>query len=159
MRQKLDAFDEAATVFAPSSPPAPDRGGAEGDPTGPMAGSPTVPPEPPIRPDRDEWSAEWRDAFGMSDAFLIFDDQPILNPVVEEADIMLKLADKGHLRIHGRKVVADLGLDVPGARPTEPGTPRSTPGARSGPPRRGSHPARGRARAYSRPRGRLQWQS
>ena len=52
---------------------------------------------------------------GMSDAFLIFDDQPILNPVVEEADIMLKLADKGHLRIHAPKVVADLGLDVPGA--------------------------------------------
>jgi Pyruvate/2-oxoacid:ferredoxin oxidoreductase gamma subunit len=51
----------------------------------------------------------------MSDAFLIFDDEPILNPVVEEADIMLKLADKGHLRIRGRKVVADLGLDVPGA--------------------------------------------
>ena len=51
----------------------------------------------------------------MSDAFLIFDDQPILNPVVEEADIMLKLADKGHLRISGRKVVTDLGLDVPGA--------------------------------------------
>jgi Pyruvate/2-oxoacid:ferredoxin oxidoreductase gamma subunit len=51
----------------------------------------------------------------MSDAFLIFDDEPILNPVVEAADIMLKLADKGHLRITGRKVVADLGLDVPGA--------------------------------------------
>ena len=51
----------------------------------------------------------------MSDAFLIFDDEPIANPVVEEADIMLKLADKGHLRISGRKVVADLGLDVPGA--------------------------------------------
>ena len=51
----------------------------------------------------------------MSDAFLIFDDEPILNPVVEEADIMLKLADKGHLRISGRKVVADLGLEVPGA--------------------------------------------
>ena len=51
----------------------------------------------------------------MSDAFLIFDDEPIANPVVEEADIMLKLADKGHLRISGRKVVTDLGLDVPGA--------------------------------------------
>ena len=51
----------------------------------------------------------------MSDAFLIFDDHPIANPVVEEADIMLKLADKGHLRISGRKVVTDLGLDVPGA--------------------------------------------
>ena len=46
----------------------------------------------------------------MSDAFVIFDDAPIANPVVEEADIMLKLADKGHLRISGRKVVTDLGL-------------------------------------------------
>ena len=51
----------------------------------------------------------------MSDAFVIFDDAPIANPVVEEADIMLKLADKGHLRISGRKVVTDLGLNVPGA--------------------------------------------
>ncbi|HEX2195240.1 MAG TPA: 2-oxoacid:acceptor oxidoreductase family protein [Candidatus Limnocylindria bacterium] len=51
----------------------------------------------------------------MSDAFVIFDDAPILNPVVEEADIMLKLADKGHLRIQGRTVVTDLGLNVPGA--------------------------------------------
>ena len=51
----------------------------------------------------------------MSDAFVIFDDKPILNPVVEEADIMLKLADKGHMRIHGHTVVTDLGLNVPGA--------------------------------------------
>ena len=29
----------------------------------------------------------------MSDAFVIFDDRPIENPVVEDADIMLKLAD------------------------------------------------------------------
>ena len=50
----------------------------------------------------------------MSDAFVIFDDLPIANPVVEEADIMLKLADKGHLRIHGRKVITDLGLGLPG---------------------------------------------
>jgi Pyruvate/2-oxoacid:ferredoxin oxidoreductase gamma subunit len=50
----------------------------------------------------------------MSDAFVIFDDQPIANPVVEEADIMLKLADKGHLRISGRKVVTDLGLGPAG---------------------------------------------
>jgi Pyruvate/2-oxoacid:ferredoxin oxidoreductase gamma subunit len=50
----------------------------------------------------------------MSDAFVIFDDHPIANPVVEEADIMLKLADKGHLRISGRKVVTDLGLGRPG---------------------------------------------
>ena len=52
----------------------------------------------------------------MSDAFVIFDDHPIANPVVEEADIMLKLADKGHLRIHGRKVVTDLGLGGSGRR-------------------------------------------
>jgi Pyruvate/2-oxoacid:ferredoxin oxidoreductase gamma subunit len=50
----------------------------------------------------------------MSDAFLIFDDRPIENPVVEEADIMLKLADKGHLRIRGHKVVTDLGLGITG---------------------------------------------
>src|SRR3972149_4927740 len=50
----------------------------------------------------------------MSDAFVIFDDAPITNPVVEEADIMLKLADKGHLRIAGRLVVTDLGLGSPG---------------------------------------------
>ena len=49
----------------------------------------------------------------MSDAFVIFDDEPISNPVVEEADILLKLADKGHLRIRGRKVVTDLGLGRP----------------------------------------------
>jgi len=50
----------------------------------------------------------------MSDAFVIFDDEPIANPVVEEADILLKLADRGHLRISGRKVVTDLGLGRPG---------------------------------------------
>lgn len=50
----------------------------------------------------------------MSDAFLIFDDSPIANPVVEEADILLKLADKGHLRISGRTVITDLGLGLPG---------------------------------------------
>jgi Pyruvate/2-oxoacid:ferredoxin oxidoreductase gamma subunit len=50
----------------------------------------------------------------MSDAFVIFDDKPIANPVVEEADILLKLADKGHLRISGRTVVTDLGLGKPG---------------------------------------------
>jgi len=50
----------------------------------------------------------------MSDAFVIFDDKPIANPVVEEADILLKLADKGHLRISGHTVVTDLGLGQPG---------------------------------------------
>ena len=50
----------------------------------------------------------------MSDAFVIFDDAPIANPVVEDADILLKLANRGHLRIQGRKVVSDLGLASPG---------------------------------------------
>jgi Pyruvate/2-oxoacid:ferredoxin oxidoreductase gamma subunit len=50
----------------------------------------------------------------MSDAFVIFDDAPIDNPVVEEADILLRLADRGHLHISGRKVVTDLGLGMEG---------------------------------------------
>jgi Pyruvate/2-oxoacid:ferredoxin oxidoreductase gamma subunit len=50
----------------------------------------------------------------MSDAFVIFDDVPIANPVVEEADILLRLADRGHLHISGRTVVTDLGLGVAG---------------------------------------------
>ena len=51
----------------------------------------------------------------MSDAFVTFSDEPIDNPVVEDADILLKLADKGSLRIAGRMVVTDLGLHEPGA--------------------------------------------
>jgi hypothetical protein len=43
-----------------------------------------------------------------------FGDDPIDNPVVEEADILLRLADKGHLHVSGRKVVTDLGLGLPG---------------------------------------------
>jgi Pyruvate/2-oxoacid:ferredoxin oxidoreductase gamma subunit len=50
----------------------------------------------------------------MSDAFVLFDDIPVVNPVVEEADILLKLANKGHMRISGHKVVTDLGLAGPG---------------------------------------------
>jgi Pyruvate/2-oxoacid:ferredoxin oxidoreductase gamma subunit len=61
----------------------------------------------------------------MSDAFVIFDDVPIANPVVEDADIMLKLANQGHLRISGRKVVTDLGL----AGPTDEQIPFATLGS------------------------------
>ena len=50
----------------------------------------------------------------MSDAFVIFDDDPVVNPVIEDADILLKLANKGHMHIHGHKVVTDLGLAAPG---------------------------------------------
>jgi Pyruvate/2-oxoacid:ferredoxin oxidoreductase gamma subunit len=61
----------------------------------------------------------------MSDAFVIFDDVPIANPVVEDADFMLKLANQGHLRISGRKVVTDLGL----AGPTDEQIPFATLGS------------------------------
>lgn len=62
------AFDDAATVFAPSAPPPPpsqpDPAPAGDDPTGPMAGSPTgSPPDPsvvasggPGRPPAEEWA-------------------------------------------------------------------------------------------------------
>jgi Pyruvate/2-oxoacid:ferredoxin oxidoreductase gamma subunit len=50
----------------------------------------------------------------MSDAFVIFDDEPIVNPVIEDADILLRLANKGHLHIRGHLVVTDLGLGQPG---------------------------------------------
>ena len=93
----------------------------------------------------------------MSDAFLIFDDEPIANPVVEEADIMLKLADKGHLRISGRKVVADLGLDVPGAEQipfASLGCAALRQGAVRQHDRAGAHPApRRRSSSTSRPSG------
>ena len=48
----------------------------------------------------------------MSDAFLIFDDEPIANPVVEEADIMLKLADKGYVLEVGSIVLDGTGKQL-----------------------------------------------
>ncbi len=62
------AFDDAATVFAPSSPPPlpdpppADPSPAGDDPTGPMAGDPAGPPDPPLvasgpgRPPVGDWA-------------------------------------------------------------------------------------------------------
>jgi 2-oxoglutarate ferredoxin oxidoreductase subunit gamma len=45
----------------------------------------------------------------MSVAYLTFDKEPIANPVVEEADILLKLSDKAK-GLHARKTVCQTGL-------------------------------------------------
>jgi len=45
----------------------------------------------------------------MSVAYLIFDREPIDNPVVEEADILLKLSDKAG-ELHAEKTVCQTGL-------------------------------------------------
>ena len=49
----------------------------------------------------------------MSDAFLIFDDVPSRTGR-RGGRHHVKLADKGHLRIHGSTVITDLGLGLPG---------------------------------------------
>jgi len=45
----------------------------------------------------------------MSMAYLIFDKEPIANPVIGEADILLKLSDKAQ-GLHARKTVCETGL-------------------------------------------------
>jgi 2-oxoglutarate ferredoxin oxidoreductase subunit gamma len=45
----------------------------------------------------------------MSVAYLTFDKEPIANPVVEDADILLKLSDKAQ-GLHARKTVCQTGL-------------------------------------------------
>ncbi|MGZ6338856.1 MAG: 2-oxoacid:acceptor oxidoreductase family protein [Candidatus Limnocylindrales bacterium] len=52
---------------------------------------------------------------GMSEAFLKYDRDPISNPVVELADVTLRLADRGPAHLASAYVVADIGL----ARPDE----------------------------------------
>jgi 2-oxoglutarate ferredoxin oxidoreductase subunit gamma len=47
---------------------------------------------------------------GMSEAFLKYGDEPIANPVVEHADITLRLADRGPNHLESRYVVCDVGL-------------------------------------------------
>lgn len=46
---------------------------------------------------------------GMSVAHLIFDKQPIDNPVIEEADILLKLSDKAK-GLRAEKTIGQIGL-------------------------------------------------
>jgi 2-oxoglutarate ferredoxin oxidoreductase subunit gamma len=56
---------------------------------------------------------------GMSEAFLKFDTEPIANPVVEKADVTLRLADRGPAHLESAYVVADVGLHKPGERGEE----------------------------------------
>jgi len=51
---------------------------------------------------------------GMSEAFLKYADEPISNPVVEHADVTLRLADRGPNHLTSDYVVCDLGLARPG---------------------------------------------
>ena len=45
----------------------------------------------------------------MSVAYIVFDTEPVDNPVVQEADILLKLADKAG-GLHAEKTVCETGL-------------------------------------------------
>ena len=51
---------------------------------------------------------------GMSEAFLRYDRKPIDNFVVECADVVLRLADRGPVHLTTDYVIADLGLTKPG---------------------------------------------
>ncbi|HEX8938751.1 MAG TPA: 2-oxoacid:acceptor oxidoreductase family protein [Candidatus Limnocylindrales bacterium] len=51
---------------------------------------------------------------GMSEAFLKYDREAISNPVVELADVTLRLADRGPAHLDSKYVVADIGLAKPG---------------------------------------------
>ncbi len=51
---------------------------------------------------------------GMSEAFLKYDREPISNFVVECADVVLRLADRGPVHLSSDYVIADVGLKRPG---------------------------------------------
>ena len=56
---------------------------------------------------------------GMSEAFLEYDHEPISNFVVECADVVLRLADRGPNHLTADYVIADIGLTKPGERGEE----------------------------------------
>ena len=56
---------------------------------------------------------------GMSEAFLEYDREPISNFVVECADVVLRLADRGPTHLSADYVIADIGLTKPGERGEE----------------------------------------
>ncbi len=56
---------------------------------------------------------------GMSEAFLKYAEKPISNPVVEHADVTLRLADRGPTHLASDYVVCDIGLARPGERAEE----------------------------------------
>jgi len=51
---------------------------------------------------------------GMSEAFLKYDTEPIANFVVECADVVLRLADRGPVHLSNDYVIADCDLMKPG---------------------------------------------
>jgi 2-oxoglutarate ferredoxin oxidoreductase subunit gamma len=56
---------------------------------------------------------------GMSEAFLKYDRDPISNPVVEHADVTLRLADRGPNHLASDYVVCDIGLSKAGENAEE----------------------------------------
>ncbi len=56
---------------------------------------------------------------GMSEAFLEYDREPISNFVVECADVVLRLADRGPNHLTADYVIADIGLTRAGERGEE----------------------------------------
>jgi Pyruvate/2-oxoacid:ferredoxin oxidoreductase gamma subunit len=56
---------------------------------------------------------------GMSEAFLKYAEEPISNPVVEHANVTLRLADRGPNHLESAYVVCDIGLAKPGERAEE----------------------------------------
>jgi Pyruvate/2-oxoacid:ferredoxin oxidoreductase gamma subunit len=56
---------------------------------------------------------------GMSEAFLAYDKEPISNFVVECADVVLRLADRGPTHLTTDYVIADCDLIKPGERGEE----------------------------------------
>jgi Pyruvate/2-oxoacid:ferredoxin oxidoreductase gamma subunit len=56
---------------------------------------------------------------GMSEAFLRWDTKPIDNFVVENAQVVLRLAERGPVHLRGEYVIADCGLMKPGEQGEE----------------------------------------
>jgi Pyruvate/2-oxoacid:ferredoxin oxidoreductase gamma subunit len=56
---------------------------------------------------------------GMSEAFLTYDREPISNFVVERADVVVRLADRGPMHLTTDYVIADCDLIKPGERGEE----------------------------------------
>jgi 2-oxoglutarate ferredoxin oxidoreductase subunit gamma len=56
---------------------------------------------------------------GMSEAFLAYDREPVSNFVVECADVVVRLADRGPHHLSAGYVIADLGLTKAGEKGEE----------------------------------------
>ncbi|MGD0248505.1 MAG: 2-oxoacid:acceptor oxidoreductase family protein [Candidatus Limnocylindrales bacterium] len=56
---------------------------------------------------------------GMSEAFLAYDREPVSNFVIERADVVLRLADRGPNHLTADYVIADCDLMKPGEKGEE----------------------------------------